>query len=238
MAIGNSSLGQCRTQGELKAVGHTVASTTVANVLEENGIKPAPDRPSCWRWFLKAHWGQIAATEFFLVEVWTPKDLTAFYILFVIDLKSRVMTIAGITRNPNEFYMAQMARVLTDCVDCFLREHRFLTCDRDTKFTKQFKDTPKSAGVETVLTPYQAPNCNAFAERFVLSIKSECLDWMIFFGEDSLRRACPSYLKHYHVERPHQSLGNERIEAREPGECEVQGTERLGGILKHESRAA
>jgi len=239
MAIENSSWGYCRIQGELKGVGHTVASTTIANVLKENGIKPAPDRPSSWRSFLKAHWGQVAATDFFSVEVWTPRGLTTYYVLFVIDLKSRRVHLAGITTAPNEPFMAQVARNLTDCMDGFLRDHRFLICDRDTKFTKQFKNTLKASGVDVVLTPVQAPNCNAFAERWVLSIKSECLGRMIFFGERSLRRACSSFVEHYHVERPHQSLENERIERTDlRGRGDVECTERLGGILKHYSLAA
>lgn len=239
MARDNASWGYCRIQGELKAVGHTVASTTVANVLKENGIKSAPDRPSSWRSFLKAHWGQIAATDFFSVEVWTPKGLTTYYVLFVIDLKSRRVHMAGVTRSPNEFFMAQVARNLTDCMDGFLRRHRSLILDRDSKFTDLFKGTLRRAGVDPIRTPYQAPNCNAFAERFVLSIKSECLDRMILFGERSLRRAIAEYLEHYHAERAHQGLGNERIES---GECsgmgDVRSTERLGGILKHYARAA
>ena len=122
-------------------------------------------------------------------------------------------------------------------MDGFLRDHRFLICDRDGKFSKQFKGTLKTSGVDVVLTPVQAPNCNAFAERWVLSIKSECLDRMIFFGERSLRRACSSFLEHYHGERAHQGLGNERIETSESGTGDVQCGERLGGILKYYSRA-
>jgi putative transposase len=239
MATENSSWGYCRIQGELKGLGHNVASTTVANVLKEKGTKPAPDRPSSWRTFLKSHWGQIAATYFFSVEVWTPVGLKTVYVLFVIDLESRRVHLAGITRSPGEPFMAQVARNLTDCMDGFLRQHRFLICDRDSKFTAKFKRTLKHAGVEIILTPRQAPNCNAFAERFVLTIKSECLNRMIFFGERSLRRAATSFLAHYHVERAHQGLGNERIErAESPGTGEVECAERLGGILKHYHRAA
>jgi len=172
------------------------------------------------------------------VEVWTPKGLTTYYVLFVIDLKSRRVHLAGITTTPNESFMAQMARNLTDYVDGFLRGHRSLICDRDTKFTKQFKGTLKTSGVDVVLTPVQAQNCNAFAERFVLSINSECLSRMIFFGENSLRRACSSFVEHYHVERAHHGLGHERIQASGMGQGEVQCTERLGGILKYYSRAA
>lgn len=238
MATENSTWGYCRIQGELKALGHRVASTTIANVLKENGIKPAPDRPSSWRSFLKAHWGQVAAMDFLTTEVWTPLGLTTFYVLFVIDLKTRRAEIAGITTNPDDAFMAQVARNLTDCEDGFLRDHRLLICDRDTKFTAQFKRILGDAGVEVVLTPKQAPNCNAYAERFVLSIKSECLNRMIFFGESSLRRAVREYLAHYHGERAHQGIGNERIEASPPGLGDVECHERLGGLLKCYRRAA
>ena len=238
MATENSSWGYCRIQGELKGLGHTVASTTIANVLKANGIKPAPDRPSSWRSFLQAHWGQIAATDFFSVEVWTPTGLRTMYALFVIDLKTRVVHLAGITANPDESFVAQVARNLTDAVDGFLASHRFLICDRDTKFTASFKRILKDSGVEVILTPRQAPNCNAFAERFVLSTKSECLGKMTFFGERRLREATTEYLAHYHSERGHQGLGNETIEPRTIGSGEVECSERLGGILKSYSRAA
>ena len=135
--------------------------------------------------------------------------------------------------------MAQMARNLIDCTDGFLRDHRFVILDRVGKFTEQFKRILKDAGTDVVLCPPQAPNCNAFAERFVLSIKSECLNKMIFFGEGSLQRACSEFVAHYHTERAHQGLGNERIERVEfPGTGAVECTERLGGLLKHYRRAA
>jgi putative transposase len=164
--------------------------------------------------------------------------LKTFYVLFVIDLESRRVHIAGVTTTPNEAFMAQVARNLTDCMDGFLRGLRFLICNRDTKFTAQFRKTLKTAGIEIVFTPVMAPNCNAFAERFVLTIKSECLNRMIFFGERSLRRTAASFLAHYHVERAHQGLGNERIEPATVGYGEVVCEERLGGLLKHYCRAA
>ncbi|MFT5289714.1 MAG: putative transposase [Planctomycetota bacterium] len=184
-ALENSSWGYCRIQGELKDVGHQVASTTI--VLKENGIEPAPDRPSSWRAFLRSHWGEVAATDFFTTEVWTSGCLVTFYTLFVIDLKTRRVHIAGVTTKPDAAFVAQVARNLTDVVDSFLTGHPVLVCDRDTKFTAQFKRILKDAGVDVILTPKMAPNCKAFAERFVLSIKSECLDRMIFFGERRLR---------------------------------------------------
>ena len=122
MARENSSWGYCRIQVELKDVGHRVASTTIASVLKANGIKPAPDRPSSWRSFLRAHWGQVAATDFFTTEVWTSRGLKTYYVLFVIDLKKRRVCFAGATTNPGESFMAKMARNLTDAGDGFLRD--------------------------------------------------------------------------------------------------------------------
>ena len=135
--------------------------------------------------------------------------------------------------------MAQIARNLTDAFDGFLTGHRFLILDRDGKFTPGFKRTLKDAGTAIILTPRQAPNCNAYAERFVLSIKSECLNRMMIFGEAGLRRAVKGFIEHYHAERPHQGIGNEVINGQASvGGGDVQCTERLGGILKHYHRAA
>jgi transposase InsO family protein len=239
MAEENSGWGYCRIQGELKQLGHRVAPSTIAQVLKDNGIKPAPDRPSSWRAFLQAHWGEIAAMDFFTTEVWTPRGLKTYYVLFLIDLKNRKVHLAGATPTPNESFMAQVARNLTDAVDGFLKGHRFLICDRDSKFSEQFRRTLGEAGVDVIRTPIQVPNCNAYAERFVLSIKSECLNRMIFFGEASLRRAMSEYLDHYHAERAHQGLGNEPLENGEVRpEGQIRRLERLGGILKHYYRAA
>ncbi len=175
----------------------------------------------------------------FTTEVWTARGLVTYYALFVIDLRTRQVHFAGATPNPDDSFMAQVARSLTDGVDGFLAGHRFLICDRDAKFTARFLLLLEAAGVQVIRTPRQAPNCNAHAERFVLSIKSECLRRMIFFGEPSLRRAVQAYLEHYHAERSHQGLGNEVIDRRNRlADGEVCCRERLGGLLKHYYRAA
>ena len=135
--------------------------------------------------------------------------------------------------------MAQLARNLTDPVDGFLRGHRFVICDRDAKFAAPFRSILAAAGTKVIRTPRQAPNANAYAERFVLSIKSECLNRIMLFGETSLRRAIDEYLQHYQTERPHQGLGNDRLEVVDrQGKGPVRCTERLGGLLKHYERAA
>ncbi len=128
----------------------------------------------------------MAATDFFTVEVWTPRGLVTYYVLFVIEVATRRVQIARTTRHPNAAFMAQVARELTG-FDGFLEGKRILLLDRDTKFTAEFVQILEDSGVRCLKLPHRSPNLNAYAERFVLSIKSECLDRMIFFGERSLR---------------------------------------------------
>jgi hypothetical protein len=160
-------------------------------------------------------------------------------VLFVIDLKSRKVHFAGVTPHPDESFTAQVARNLTAVADGFLSGHRLLILDRDTKFTAQFKRILKDAGVRVAEIPYLAPKCNAHAERFVRSIKEECVNKMIFFGESSLSRAIREYAAHYGRERNHQGLENRLIEVGDlPSVGDVQCREHLGGLLKYYHRAA
>ena len=240
MATENPGWGYTRIQGALKNLGHGVARSTIAKVLKDNGIVPAPERPSSWRTFLRAHWGAIAGADFFTSEVWTPRELITYYTLFVIDLRSRRVHVAGSTPTPDGWFMAQAARRLTDAVDGFLARHQVLICDRDSKWTDGFRRIVQSARVRIVLTPIQAPNANAYAERFVRSIRAECLDRLIFFGERRLLRAVDEFVAHYHGERNHQGLGNELItpEIRSLRGAHVRCRERLGGLLRYYRRAA
>lgn len=194
MATDNPTWGYSRIQGALKHVGHDVARTAVSTVLRDNGIKPAPDRPTSWRTFIKSHADVIVAADFFTTEVWTARGLVTHYTLFLIDIATRTVHIAGTTPNPDGAFMAQVARNLTDCVDGFLRDKRFLIVDRDSKFTDRFREILGDAGVDVVLTAVQAPNMNAFAERWVRSIKHECLNKMVFFGAAMLERAIRDYV--------------------------------------------
>ena len=165
-----------------------------------------------WGAFIKAAWRERAAADFFTTEVWTPRGLTTFYTLFVFDLASRRVHIARTTVALGEAFMGQMARNLTEVIDGFLLRHRKLIGDRDSNFSTSFCQKLARAGGEAVRIPPNAPNCNAYAERFVRSIKEECLRKMIFFGEDSLRRAIKEYVAHYNQGRPHQGIGNGPIE--------------------------
>jgi len=239
MAEDNPSWGYARIQGALKHLDHRVARSTIAKVLKEHGIKPAPDRPMSWRTFVRSHAHLIAAADFFTTEVWTARGLVRHFTLFVIDVATRRVHIAGTTTNPTSVWMEQIARNLTDYEEGFLAEKRFLIIDRDGLFSQRFKSIVEDSGVEILLTAYQAPNMNAYAERFVRSIKSECLDQMIFLGQDSLDLAVGEYVLHYHDERSHQGIGNEIIgQAKVQSEGVVDVTERLGGLLKYYHRQA
>ena len=243
MARENTSWGYDRIQGALANLGHIVAPNTVKNILKRHGIEPAPEREkhTSWKTFLKAHFDVMAATDFFTVEVWTPRGLVTHYVLFIIHLSTRSVQIAGVTVAPNGAFMKQVARNLTDVSDGFLLNKAFLIMDRDTKYTQEFRDDLDREVVKPVRCPARAPNCNAFAERFVRSIKDECLDRMILFGEVSLRRALREYVAHFHRERNHQGVGNQLLQpvatvssTDEPIQCR----ERLGGMLNFYYREA
>ncbi len=194
-----------------------------------------------WSTFLKAHWEVLAACDLFAVEVLTFRGMVRFMTFFVIDLSTRNVHIAGIAVDPTGKWMEQMARNLTDSVDGFLRGKRFLIHDRDPIFTEVFDEILRSVGIDPVKLPPRSPNLNAFAERWVRSIKSECLDRMIFFSEASLRKAIEAYMVHYHAERNHQGLGNRLIDPLPfppGGNGPVRCRDRLGGMLRFFYREA
>jgi transposase InsO family protein len=243
MARQNSIWGYTRIRGALYNLGHEVARNTIKRILLENGIDPAPLRNErmSWETFLKAHWGAIAATDFFTVEVLTRAGLVRYLVLFVIDLKTRRINISGIAPRPNGEWMQQMARNLTDDEDGFLKGARYLIHDRDPLFTLAFRERLKPSGVASVKLPARSPNLNAYAERFVRSIKSECLAQIIPLGERHLREVMKEFTEHYHVERNHQGLGNRLIEDRRVAgnaKRNVECRERLGGILRYYYRRA
>ena len=241
MASENEGWGYTRIAGELSKLGHRVSRSTVRRILKERGIGPAPERLPHMPWskFLKAHWEAIAAADFFTVEVWTSIGLVRYLVFFVIDLSTRRVEIAGIVPVPNGLWMRQVARNLIDDLSGFLRGKRFLIHDRDPLYTRGFHEVLGYAGVAPVRSPPRSPNLNAYAERFVLSIKSECLDRMVMLGERHLRRSIASYVEHYHVERCHQGIGNRLIKGvPELASGPVARQERLGGILSHYYRTA
>ena len=183
----------------------------------------------------------MAAADLFTVEVLTLTGLRRYLVLFVIELKTRRVKIAGIHRQPYGGWMEQMARNLTDTVDGFLRKTRHLTHDRDPLYTRSFDEILKSGGVHPVRLLPRSPNLNAYAERFVHSIKEECLNQVVVLGEGHLRLVIHEYIEHYHRERNHQGLDNQLLERAPPAanpDAEVRRRERIGGLLNYYHREA
>lgn len=210
LALENPNDGYQSLVGRLKILGFETNCETVQNVLKRNGIAPSPDRKGqlTWKEFLEIHWDNLAATDFLTWEVLTPFGLITHYILFFISLKDRKIHFAGITTNPNENWMCQVARNLTDPETGFLKEKTILLHDRDTKYMAHFCRILNQSGVETKKLPPESPNLNAYAERFVRTVKEQCLSRMIITSEEQLRKALKEYLEYYHHERSHQGIGN------------------------------
>jgi transposase InsO family protein len=240
MARDNPRWGYTRIRGALRNLGHEIGRNTIKRILLENGVQPAPFRRKgmSWETFLKSHWGAIAAADFFNVEVLTSVGLIRYFVLFVMDLKTRRVRIAGILPQPDGRWMRQVARNLTDASDGFLIGTRYLIHDRGPLFTNDFRMILRANGVKTIKLPAQSPDLNAYAERFVRSIKEECLSQIIPLGEKHLGRAVAEYTEHYHVERNHQGIGNRLIDPQEAGSREIHRRDRLGGLLNYYYRKA
>jgi hypothetical protein len=245
MAKENSAWGYDRIVGALANLGHRVSDQTVGNILKRHGIAPAPKRRQTIRWkdFIRSHMAVLAGADFFTAEVLTLRGLVTYYVLFFIHLESRKVCIAGMTRYPDEGWMDQQARNVTLEEWGFLRDCRYVLHDRDTKFCLSFRQTMESGNVQPVRLPSRSPNLNAYAERWVRSVKEECLSKLILFGERSLRLALRQYEVHYHEERNHQGKQNHLLCPRdEVGPVSsyeaVRCTERLGGLLKYYQRQA
>ena len=238
MAEENPTWGYDRIQGALANLGLHISDTTVGNILRQNGIEPVPERKhrTSWKTFLKAHWNSIAAVDFTTVEVWSRNGLITFHILVVMRLKTRHVKIAGVTESPNAEWVTQMARNLIDFEDGFLKDTGHLIVDRDSKFLPLRTYVEGMTETTVVLLPPKIPNLNAYLERFMRSLKSECFNRMIFFGRASLEKALREYAAHYHQERNHQGLENripfpaERVGTQSG---EIHCSNRLGGMLRY-----
>jgi hypothetical protein len=243
MATENRDWGYRRIQGALANLGHEVARGTIANILEEHGLEPAPERnrKTTWKEFLSRHWAVIAAADFFTVEVWTRWGLTRFLVLFLIDLSTRRVEIAGLATKADGIWMSQVARNHCDDGGGFLTGKRYLIHDRDPLFTTEFLGTLAASRVKSVKPPPRSPNLNPHAERFVRTIKDSCLGRMILFGEGSLRKTIREFVAHYHGERNHPGLGNRLIipdESHAGNGGAIRRRERLGGMLNYYYRQA
>jgi transposase InsO family protein len=238
----NPGWGYDRIVGALANLGHRVSDQTVGNILKRQGVGPAPERKrhTTWSEFIRRHKEVLWATDFFTAEVWTSTGLTTCYVLFFLHLQTRRVILAGITPFPNEAWMKQIARNLT-AAEGPMANARFLIHDRDAKFSENFDALFRIAGIQPLKLPPQSPNLNAFAERWVRTVKDECLDQLILFGERSLRHALDEHLAHHQHERNHQGLDNvipfplQRTDCREGA---ILKSERLGGLLNYYHRAA
>jgi transposase InsO family protein len=243
MARENPGWGYTRIQGALSNLKHCVGRGTIADVLKRSGVEPSPERGKRTQWstFLKAHWKVLFAADFLTTEVWTARGLVTHYLLFVMSLADRVVAIAGITTRPDEAWMLQVGRSLTDCDSGALHSKQYLIIDRDSKYSEQFRRLVQDSGTRVIRLPPRSPNLNAYAERFVRSIKEECLNRMIFVGQASLRRAVREYVEHYHRERNHQGVDNRLLKPSPQPRSHtgaVSSHTRLGGVLNYYYRKA
>jgi hypothetical protein len=200
MASENSGWGYDRIFGALAYVGHQCSDQTVKNILRRHGIAPAPKRSqvTSWKDFLAAHMNVLAGCDFFTVEVLSWRGLVTYYVLFFIHLESRRVQIAGITRHPDQEGREQIGRSATQETLGYRYPCRSVLHDRDTKFCASFRSVLATGGVKTIQLPAKSPNLNAFAERWIRSVKQECLSKVILFGEESLSRVLSEYSTHYH----------------------------------------
>jgi transposase InsO family protein len=235
LARDNPRWGYQRIVGELKGLGIAVSATTVRTWLREKGLGPAGTRGGMsWREFLRAHRRGMLAVDFFTVEtIW----LQRLYVLFFIELGSRRVHVTGCTPNPSAPWVTQQARHLTWTLAERPESIRFLIRDRDQKFTASFDEVFRGDGIQIIRTPFRAPQANGVAERFVRTVRSECLDWLLILNQEHLERVLDVFVAHYNGHRPHRALALTPPHPTRPptvpttGETRVQRRDRLGGVV-------
>jgi putative transposase len=238
LARENPRWGHRRISGELRKLGFWASPTSIRGLLAEAKLEPAPrrDGPS-WREFLQAQAASIVACDFFTVQ---SLFLRRYYALFFIAHSSRRVWLAGCTANPTGAWVTQRARNLG--LDCSDQGIRFLIRDRDGKYSGAFDEVFRSEGTRIVKTPVQAPKANAIAERFVRTVRSECLDWLLILNRRHLESVLRTYVDHYKRERRHRALelrppDPDKLQDRSP-EAEIRRRDRLGGLIHEYYRAA
>jgi transposase InsO family protein len=242
MAQENRSWGYDRIAGALAHLGYTISDQTVGNILKHHGLLPAPERKktTTWKEFIRTHMDVLVATDFFTAEVWTLGGLVTYSVLLFIHLGSRQVHVAGMTPHPDQAWMMEVARNVTMEEWGFFSPGQYLIHDRDGKYCPAFQRLIDEAGITRVPLPPRSPNLNAYAARWVRSVKEECLSRLILFGERALQRALAEYAMHYQAERPHQDKGHvilmpsTRADVRSDGPIGCR--ERLGGLLKYYNR--
>jgi transposase InsO family protein len=237
LARENQRWGYLRIQGELKKLGVSVSAGSICSLLRRHGLPPAPRRggPS-WKEFLAQQAAGIVACDFFCVEtVW----LRRLYVLFFIELSTRRVHLAGVTAHPDSAWVTQQARNLA--IEGRLAGTQFLIRDRDAKYSRPFDEVLRDEGVRVIRSPIRSPRANAFAERFVKTVRRECLDHILVCGERHLMRILREYISHYNQERPHRGLSLEIPEpkpALNRADGEVVRVARLGGLVNEYHRIA
>ena len=240
LARENPRWGYARIHGELAKLGHTLGRSTIRAILQRHGVPPVPQRgqgSGTWRAFLARHRDQLLACDFFTVETLLLKTL---HVLFFIEIGTRRVHLAGCTAHPTAAWVTQQARNLAWTLQEADAPPRFLIHDRDAKFPPSFDAVFATEGVAIVRTPYQSPKANAHAERWVRSVRAECLDHLLIAGEGHLRRVLAAYVAHYNEARPHQGLDQRcptpvRV-ASPPGP--VRRRDVLGGLIHEYYREA
>ena len=243
LATENPRWGYQRIQGELHRLGVRVSATAIRTTLRRHRLDPAPRRTTTtWRAFLRQQAAGIVACDFFTVET---VSLRRLYVLFFIELDTRRVHLAGVTANPNSGWVTQQARNLLVVLGERERRLRFVLHDRDAKFSRAFDDVFRSDGIEVLITPVQAPNANAYAERWIRTVRAECLDWLLIIGRGHLQQVLRVYIEHYNAHRPHRALGLQppdpavepALRSKDPA-AQVHRRDLLDGLVHEYRRAA
>ncbi len=238
--------GYKRIQGELKKLDITISNSSVANILRRNGLPPSPERNGLtWREFLARHAEVFLCADMFRKEVWTLRGLTTVFVFFVIHLQTRKVLLARATFSPtNRWIKQQIRHVIWECEDQGI-EPLFFLRDNDMLYPEEMKGILDASGIDTVKTPFQAPNANSHSERYVLSCKKECLNHLLIFGLNRLQHVVDCYTSYFNEHRPHQGIDNKipseyncKVEiaklkiAGETHVSQIHRKEFLGGLLK------
>jgi putative transposase len=244
LARENAGWGYRRIVGELQSLGICVSATSVRTILLRHGLPPAPQRNELsWRNFLRQHAATTLACDFFTVETaW----LKRIYALFFISLERRRVEFVACTPHPTGAWAAQQARNVLMTLDDRERPFRFLIHDRDAKFSGGFDHVFAGEGITVIRTPIQAPNANAHAERWVGSVRRECLDRLLIFSRHQLEHVLRIYVRHYNRHRPHGALalhapeqtGGNSAPLRVPPDRQLHRRDLLGGLIHEYERAA
>ena len=237
LAKENPRWGYRRIQSELKKLDVSISATAICSLLRRHGFRPAPRRDGpLWKEFLAQQAAGIVACDFFCVEtVW----LKTLYVLFFIELSTRIGHLAGVTAHPGSAWVTQQAS--NQAIEGRLARTQLLIRDRDAKYSGPFDEVFRCEDVRVIRTPIHSPKANAYAERFVRTFRHECLDHILVFGERHLERILGEYVRHYNRERPHRGLSLETPEpqlASNHADGEVVRVTRLGGLINEYHRMA